>query len=146
MFEDKLQLPEEPGLFQAPITKSAKNRRVYSEARKSLAVLPSTRSLPRSGDSSEDLGPGPENASTRWRQASTAILKGIRSTNTVESTAGLLKYFSVTKELNKEQLLHEKFCHLVAGGSAAVVRTEKSEKPTRPRLKSKVHSGVAGIC
>lgn len=114
MFEDKLQLPEEPGLFQAPITKSAKNRRVYSEARKSLAVLPSTRSLPRSGDSSEDLGPGPENASTRWRQASTAILKGIRSTNTVESTAGLLKYFSVTKELNKEQLLHEKFCHLVA--------------------------------
>ncbi|CAE6930486.1 unnamed protein product [Symbiodinium sp. CCMP2592] len=112
MFEDKLQLPEEPGLFRAPITKSAKNRRVYSEARKSLAVLPSTRSLPRSGDSSEDLGQ--EHASTRWKHASTAILKGIRSTNTVESTAGLLKYFSVTKELNKEQLLHEKFCHLVA--------------------------------
>ncbi|CAE6972456.1 unnamed protein product [Symbiodinium sp. CCMP2456] len=112
MFEDTLQLPEEPGLFRAPITKSAKNRRVYSEARKSLAVLPSTRSLPRSGDSSEDLDS--DKTSTRWRHASTAILKGIRSTNTVESTAGLLKYFSVTKELNKEQLLNEKFCHLVA--------------------------------
>ena len=127
MFEEKLQLPEEPGLFRAPITKSAKDRRVYSEARKSLAVLPSTRSLPRSGDSSEDLGQ--DHASTRWRHASTAILKGIRSTNTVESTAGLMKYFSVTKELNKEQLLHEKFCHLVAGGSAAVVGRNRKANP-----------------
>ncbi|CAJ1367789.1 unnamed protein product, partial [Effrenium voratum] len=90
---ETLQVPD---VYRSEISDIAKSRCIYSQARKSLAVPGGT-----------------SDAAWKWRRASGAIAQGVRATLTASTATDLMKHFSLTKELSKDQLMHEKFRNLL---------------------------------
>ena len=117
-----------PDVYRSEISDIAKSRCIYSQARKSLAVPGGT-----------------SDAAWKWRRASGAIAQGVRATLTASTATDLMKHFSLTKELSKDQLMHEKFRNLLVGASANSKCTKHSpEKDMRPESACKVMNELEG--
>ena len=108
----------EAAIFETEVNPVANSRHIYSQARKKLALL--THS-PHGSDHGHHRHPGKGTlmpaASRRWSRASSAIYHGVKATQRAKIATSAVKKMAVTKQVGREELLHEKFANLLVMGS-----------------------------
>lgn len=111
----KHDVVSEAAIFETEVSPVANSRHIYSQARKKLALL--THS-PHGSDHGHHLHPGKGTlmpaASRRWGRASSAIYHGVKATQCAKIATSAVKKMAVTKQVGREELLHEKFANLLA--------------------------------
>ena len=112
-------------IFECKVTPIASSRHIYSQARKKLALLTAHgHDGHQVGLVPNDQLPLPQHkqslkaaASRRWTTAGSAIYHGVRATQLVKISASAVRKMNVTKPVGREELLHEKFSHLLVRSS-----------------------------
>eukprot|EP00435_Cladocopium_sp_Y103_P044889 s2312_g12.t1 len=107
----------EATIFETEVNPVANSRHIYSQARKKLALL--TSHSPHGSDDGHDgHHPGKGTlmpaASRHWSRASSAIYHGVKATQRAKIATSVVKKLAVTKQVGREELLHEKFANLLA--------------------------------
>ena len=111
-------------IFECKVAPVASSRHIYSQARKKLALLTAHGHDGHQVGANHQLLPPQHNkqslkaaASRRWSTAGSAIFHGVRATQLVKISASAVRKMNVTKPVGREELLHEKFSHLLVRSS-----------------------------
>ena len=133
----KDDLVSEATIFEPEVNPVANSRHIYSQARKKLALL--TSHSPHGDDGrGHHLHPGGHGkgtlmpaASRHWSRASTAIYHGVKATQRAKIATTVVKKMAVTKQVGREELLHEKFANLLVTVSDVSVISPYGRAATR---------------
>lgn len=103
-------------IFETEVNPVANSRHIYSQARKKLALLTSHSPHGEDGHAHHvhpSRGTLMPAASRRWMRTSSAIYHGVKATQRAKVATSAVKKMAVTKQVGREELLHEKFANLL---------------------------------